>query len=185
MAEVVKDVPEKTPIEVWFQDEMRVGQKNGMVYQWAPKGTRPRQPCDQRYASAYLFGAICPARDKGAAIVVPYANTFAMQKHLEEISLAVAPGAHAVLILDKAAWHTTPNLAVPTNISLLPLPPKSPELNPTENIWQYLRQTWLSNRVFETFETIVDACCQAWNRLLAETGRIVTIATRTWAKIGQ
>src|SRR6516165_8880299 len=77
---------------------MRVGQKNGLVYQWAKKGTRPRQPKDQRYANAYVFGAICPARDTGTALVLPRANADAMQHHLEAISCRVAPGAHAVLI---------------------------------------------------------------------------------------
>jgi transposase len=74
-------------------------------------------------------------------------NTQAMQWHLEEISSQVAPGAHAVLILDQAGWHTTKKLAVPENITLLPLPPRSPELNPVENIWQFMRDNWLSNRV--------------------------------------
>jgi len=164
---------------------MRVGQKNGLVYQWAKKGTRPRQPKDQRYANAYVFGAVCPARDAGAALVMPRADTEAMQKHLEEISLNVAAGAQAVLILDKAGWHTTGKLAVPANITLVFLPPASPELNPAENIWQYLRQTWLSNRVFESYEAICGACCQVWTKLTAETGRIRTIATRSWATIGQ
>ncbi len=113
---------------------MRIGQKNGLVYQWAKKGTRPRQPKDQRYANAYLFGAICPARDMGAALVLPFANAGAMQHHLNEISRRVTVGAHAVLTLDKAGWHTTRKLHVPANISLLHLPPASPELNPTENM---------------------------------------------------
>ena len=108
---------------------MRIGQKNGLVYQWAKKGTRPRQPKDQRYANAYLFGAICPARDMGAALVLPFANAGAMQHHLNEISRCVTVGAHAVLTLDKAGWHTTRKLDVPANISLLHLPPASPELN--------------------------------------------------------
>ena len=82
---------------------MRVGQKNGLVYQWAKKGTRPRQPKDQRYANAYVFGAICPARDTGTALVLPRANADAMQHHLEAISRCVAPGAHAVLTLDGPA----------------------------------------------------------------------------------
>jgi hypothetical protein len=105
VVEALKDLPAGTPIEVWFQDEMRVGQKNGLVYQWAKKGTRPRQPKDQRYVNAYVFGAVCPARDVGAALVMPRADTEAMQKHLEEISRNVADGAQAVLILDKAGWH--------------------------------------------------------------------------------
>ena len=185
MAAVLDGVAPSTPIEIWFQDEMRVGQKNGLVRQWAPRGSRPRQPRDQRYGNACLFGAVCPARDAGAALVLPYADTWAMQRHLDEISRHVAPGAHAVLVLDKAGWHTTGKLMVPPNISLLPLPPTSPELNPTENIWQYLRQTWLSNRVFASYEAIVAACCEAWNKLIAEAGHIRSIASRDWAAIGQ
>src|SRR3972149_907128 len=106
-AEALKQVAPATPIEVWFQDEMRVGQKNGLVYQWAKKGTRPRQPKDQRYENAYLFGAVCPSRDTGVALIMPNANTEAMQKHLDEIGRAVTPGAHALIIPDKAAGHTT------------------------------------------------------------------------------
>ena len=107
MAEAIagKGITPGVPPEIWFEDEMRVGQKNGLVYQWAKKGTRPRQPKDQRYANAYVFGAICPARDTGAALVLPRADAAAMQLHLEEISRRVAPGAHAVLTLDQAGWH--------------------------------------------------------------------------------
>jgi len=180
-----KRLPPGTPIEIWFQDEARIGQKNGLVYSWAKKGSRPRQPKDQRYENAYLFGAICPARDTGAAIVMPFADTHAMQTHLYEISRHVAPGAHAVLLLDQAGWHTTNKLRLPANITMLPLPPKCPELNPTENIWQYLRQTWLSNRVFDGYKNICDACCEVWNKLIAEDGRIASIGTRDWAAIGQ
>jgi hypothetical protein len=123
-----------TPIEVWFQDEMRVGQKNSLVYQWAKRGSRPRQPKDQRYENAYVFGAVCPGRDTGVALIMPQADTAAMRAHLEAISHAVAPGAHALLILDKAGWHTTGKLHIPDNITLVPLPPYSPELNAAENI---------------------------------------------------
>src|SRR5215212_2032994 len=120
-------VPAATPIEIWFQDEARIGQKNGLVRQWARRGTRPRQPADQRYESAYLFGAICPARGVGAGLALPVTNTHAMQLHLDEIARAVKRGAHAVLLLDRAGWHTTPTLAVPKNITLLLLPSRAPE----------------------------------------------------------
>jgi transposase len=81
-------------------------------------------------------------------------------------------------------WHQTGGkLKVPDNISLLKLPPYSPELNPAENIWQYLRQNKLSNRVFDSYEAIVDAYCDAWNALIAEPGRIQSIATRSWASV--
>jgi hypothetical protein len=187
VAQALKDntLPADTPIEIWFQDEMRVGQKNGLVYQWAKKGTRPRQPKDQRYANAYVFGAICPARDTGTALVLPLADTWAMQQHLNKISQCVTPGAHAVLTLDKAGWHTTRRLQVPGNITLLHLPPASPELNPTENIWQYLRQSYLSNRVFGDYDAVVEASSSAWNKLINEAGRITSIATRSWTDIGQ
>ena len=109
---------------------MRLGQKNGLVRQWAPTGSRPRQPKDQRYKSAYLFGAICPARGTGAALMMPSANTHAMQAHLGEISQAVAPGAHAVLLMDRAGWHTTGNLDMPHNITPILLPSRAPRTQP-------------------------------------------------------
>lgn len=187
MAEAIagKGIAAGSPVEIWFQDEMRVGQKNGLVYQWAKKGARPRQPKDQRYANAYLFGAICPARDTGAALVLPRADAATMQHHLHEISRCVAAGAHAVLTLDKAGWHTTRKLHVPSNISLVHLPPASPELNPTENIWQYLRQSYLSNRLFSDYDAVVQASSSAWNRLTAEPGRIASIGARSWTTISQ
>lgn len=124
---------------------------------------------------------LCPARDTGAALVLPVANTEAMQHHLTEISRNVAPGAHAVVLMDQAGWHTTAKLEVPANLSLLFLPPASPELNVAENVWQYLRQTYLGNRVFDGFDAIVDSLCQAWCALLDEPGRIASITHREWA----
>jgi len=164
---------------------MRLGQKNGLVRQWARTGTRPRQPADQRYKSAYLFGAICPARGTGAALMLPRANTKAMQMHLEEISQAIAQDAHAAILMDRAGWHTTGKLTIPDNITIVLLPSRSPELNPVENIWQYLRQTSLSNRVFADYDAIIDAGCKAWNRLIDQPWKIMSIGNRKWAAIGQ
>ncbi|CAH2396890.1 hypothetical protein MES4922_180028 [Mesorhizobium ventifaucium] len=118
-------LPKGRPVEIWFQDEARVGQKNGLVRQWARRGTRPRQPADQRYKSAYLFGAICPARGMGAALALPFADTEAMQLHLDEISRNVTKGAHAVLLLDRAGWHTTPELDVRQHDADLPTVPRT------------------------------------------------------------
>lgn len=178
-------MPGTTRLEIWFQDEARIGQKNGIVRQWARRGSRPRQPADQRYENAYLFGAICPARGTGAAIAVPYADTDAMQLHLNEISRHVTKGAHAVLLLDRAGWHITTNLDMPDNITPIFLPSRAPELNPVENIWQYLRANWLSNRVFETYDTIIEAACDAWQKLIAEPETITSIGMRQWAHVGQ
>jgi hypothetical protein len=174
------------PIELWWQDEARIGQQGTLSRIWAERGSRPPAPRDQRYDWAYLFGAVCPARDAGAALVLPHADADAMNLHLIEIARWVTPGSHAVVVLDGAGWHQTGGrLHVPDNISLLHLPPYSPELNPVENIWEYLRQNQLSNRVFADYEAIVDACCDAWNALVATPNCIRSIATRSWASVIQ
>jgi putative transposase len=112
---------------------------------------------------------------------MPKCDTFAMELHLAEIAKNVSPGAHAVLLLDQAGWHMTDKLIVPENITLLPLPPKCPELNPTENVWQFLRDNYLSNRVFKSYDDIVDHCCDAWNKLVDQPWRIMSIGLRDWA----
>jgi transposase len=112
---------------------------------------------------------------------MPYCNTYAMQAHLVEVSAMVDPGAHAVLMVDQAGWHLSSKLKVPENITLLPLPPRSPELNPVENVWQFMRDNWLSNRVFKSYDDIVAHCCQAWNRLIDQPWRIMSIGMREWA----
>jgi transposase len=169
-------------VELWFQDEARIGQKNKLTRRWARRGARPRAPHDQRTAWAYIFGAICPAEGKGAGIVMPFCDTPAMEEHLAEISATVAPDAHAVLILDQAGWHLARALVVPKNITILPLPPRSPELNPVENIWQFMRDNWLSNRVFNGYDDIVAHCCAAWNDLIDQPWRIRSIGRRNWAQ---
>lgn len=178
-------MPKDTPIEIWFQDEARLGQKNGRVRLWAKRGSRPRLPADQRYENAYLFGAICPRRGKGAGLLLPKANTCAMRIHLDEISRNVATGAHAVVLMDRAGWHKTDKLRVPENLTIILLPSRSPELNPVENVWQYLRQNWLSNTVFEDYQAILEAGCNAWNKLIARPEAITSIGLRDWAHAGQ
>eukprot|EP01035_Chromulina_nebulosa_P036870 gene36870-49731_t len=126
----------------------------------------------------------CPASSlltKGAGLVLPLCNTETMTLHLTEIALAVAPGAHAVILMDQAGWHMTGKLDVPDNISIIALPAKCPELNPVENIWQFMRDNWLSNRVFTSHDNIVDLCCEAWNKLIDQPWRIMTIGHRKWA----
>lgn len=172
-----------TPIEVWFQDEARVGQQGTLARIWAKRGTRPRAVRDHRYTWAYLFGAVCPERGTGAAVVLPYVDVAAMNIHLTEISRRVTEGAHAVLVLDGAGWHTSPRLCVPENISLLPLPRYAPELNPVETLWEFLRQNLLSHRVWESYDAIVDACCHAWNTLMHTPEQLTSSTTRTWAQV--
>ena len=104
-----------------------------------------------------------------------------MNLHLAAISADVAPGRHAVLLLDQAGWHLSDKLQVPDNITIVPLPPKCPELNPQENVWQYIRDNWLSNRVFDDADALLDHCCDAWNKLEAQPWTIMSIGLRDWA----
>jgi hypothetical protein len=139
---------------------------------------------DNRHTSAYIFGAICPERAVGAALIMPYANAEAMNLHLEEISVHVAPGAHAILICDGAGWHQEGGkLVVPENITLLPLPPYCPELNPMENVWAYLRQNKLCATVWNSYKQILDACQSAWRFLINDPARIRSIGKRQWAQV--
>ena len=115
---------------------------------------------------------------------MPACNTEAMNLHLAEIAATVAPAAHAILLVDQAGWHLSTRLLVPANITIILLPPKCPELNPVENVWQYLRQNWLSNTVFENYDAIVDAACAAWRKLIAQPETITSIGMRDWAHVG-
>ena len=173
-------------LEIWFADEARVGQKNKITRRWAKRGTRPAAPKDQRTASAYIFGAICPAEGKGVGLVLPRCTTAGMTLHLKEIAqaglpFAVAPGAHALVLVDQAGWHQSKRLVVPANITLVLIPSKAPELNPVENIWQYMRENWISNRIFTSYGDILDHCCEAWNKLTDRPWLIMSIGLRNWA----
>ncbi len=152
----------------------------------------PAHVRDNRHDSVHLFGAICPARGVGAAIIMPFVNTEAstrsardeMNEHLKEISTQVAKDAHAVLVLDGAGWHQVGrDLHVPDNISLLPLPPYAPELNPMENVWEYLRSNRLCAVIWDTYDAIVEACCRAWLFLTEDPARIRSIGYREWAAV--
>jgi transposase len=163
--------------------DARVGQQGTLTRVWARRGTRPRAPRDTRTQWAYIFGAVCPERGAAAGLVLPTVNTQAMNAHLAEISRSVAPGAHAVLVLDGAGWHGSAALVVPDNLSLLTLPPYSPELNPVENVWHYLRANWLAISVFDSYDAILDACCTAWNRFANDPKTVTSITERSWAQV--
>ena len=168
-------------IELWFMDEARVGQKGGLTHVWYQKGVRPRGVRQQGFASAHLFGAVCPERGAGVALVLPEISTAAMEVFLAELARAVSAGTHVALVLDGAGWHVSKQLIMPANLTLIPLPPYSPELNPVERVWEYLRDRWLSHRVLAGgYEAVVDAACAAWNAPLAEPGRLRSLTNFPW-----
>jgi transposase len=168
----VRDAHPGRRIELWWQDEARVGQKNKLTRRWARGGTRPRALHAQRTAWAYLFGAICPAEGQGRRAghaVLRHRGDAGASRQDQRHGRA---GCHAVLLLDQAGWHLAGALVVPRNISLLPLPPRSPELNPVQNVWEFLRDNCLSNRVFTGYDDIVAHCRAAWNDLIDQPWRI-------------
>ena len=180
MAEIKATHPEARDLEVWFLDEARVGQTCRTCRRWYQKGHRPRGRRDLRHEAVYLFGAVCPERDHGVALVLPTVETAAMQLMLDELGQAVAPGAHALVIMDRAGWHCANDLAVPANITPVFLPPYSPELNGIERVWLYLRERFFSHRIWPTYDAILAACCDAWTRLRGEPGRIRSLCSFDW-----
>ena len=111
---------------------------------------------------------------------MPYANSDAMNAHLQEISLHIEQDHHAIILMDGAGWHISQKLKIPPNLTLIKLPPYSPELNPIENIWQYMKDNYLNNHVFKDYNDIVNKASNAWNKLLNERGKIKAITTRKW-----
>ena len=171
---------DRSLIDIWFQDEARFGQQNTTTRLWAEKGTRPRAVKQQQFQYAYLFGAVCPATGATEAIVTPYVNKAAMTQHLRQISQATPAGRHAVVIIDGAGWHTADTAQSFDNITLVKLPPYSPELNPVEQVWQWLRQNELANRSFRGYEEIVNSCCDAWNSFASSLERVKRMCMRDW-----
>ena len=166
-------------VDIWFQDETRVGQQGSITRIWAEKGTRPRAIRQQQFEYSYIFGAACPATGQSVGLVLPCVNSAAMEAHVNAIADEVPDGRHAVLIVDGAAWHSY-KLNQP-KVTLLKLPSYSPELNPMEQVWLWLKQKWLSNRAYKNYEAIVDACCEAWNQFADDQELVSRLCHRKWA----
>ena len=159
-------------IALWFTDEARVGQKGRTGHRWWVKGQRPPGIADKRFESAYIFAAVRPATGEDFALVLPWVSSAAMSTFLADFAQTLPEDTHVAMVLDQAGWHKAKDLVVPDGLTLVPLPAYSPELNPVERIWLYLRERYLSHRLLADYEAVVDACCDAWNALVAEAGRI-------------
>jgi transposase len=143
------------------------------------RGSRPVRLKQTEYEWVYLFGAVCPATGDSVGLVAPTANTDLMNVHLRMISEHVGVDVHIVLVLDRAGWHVAKRLTVPENITLLYLPPYSPELNPMERLWWWMKQHNLSNRIYADYEALFGASCEAWNQL--DPQRLMSICRASWA----
>src|SRR4051812_542039 len=145
----------------------------------AAPARQPRKTSGPPRPTSSARSARLRAKERG--LVLPRCTTAGMTLHLNEIAQAVAPGAHALVLVDRAGWHQSRRLVIPANITLVPLPAKAPELNPVENIWQFMRENWISNRIFASYRDILDHCCAAWNKLTDQPWLIMSIGLRDWA----
>ena len=179
MAEIADTHPGKR-IRLFFQDEARVGQKGRVCHRWFTRGERPPGRADQRYTFAYIFAAVEPGTDNAFALVMPEVSTKAMQIFLDEFAKTIAADEHAVMVLDRAGWHGSKALVVPACMTLVPLPARSPELNPPERVWLFLKQRFLSHRLLDDYDAIVDAICKGWQRMIAEPGRLTSLTSYPW-----
>ena len=167
-------------IEIWFQDETRIGQQGYLTRHWGLRGLRLTVPRQMEYQWVYGFGAICPQTGNAVALVVPEVNTAMMNRLLQELSDAVAPEVHVILVLDRAAWHRSQGLRAFPNITLLHLPPYSPELNPIERVWAYLKSHYLAHQVYGNYDAIVETVCWAWNQFRQQIALIQSLTSEPW-----
>ena len=170
-------------VDIWFQDEARIGQQNTTTRLWAKKGTRPRAVKQQQFDYAHFFGAVCPATGATEALIAPWVNKEVMSEHLNLISKRTQVGRYAVVIMDGAGWHTDDIAKDIPNVSILKIPPYSPELNPIEQVWSWLRQHHLANRCFSGYDDIVEACSEAWRSFIDDTKRVRKMCSRSWASV--
>ena len=163
MESLVPDGFDLNKVDIWFEDESRVGQKGTLTRIWAKKGKRPRVVKQQQYTNTYIIGSVCPSQNIAEAIISPHCNSDAMHHHLQQISSVTKLDHFAVVVMDQAGWHTSQEFYDIHNVVPLFLPAYSPELNPMEQVWEWLKDHYLSNCVFDGYEDIEKSCCDAWN----------------------
>ncbi len=162
-------------IEVWFQDEARFGQQGTLTRVWAKTGSRPRAVRQTQYDYLYVLGAVCPESGQSVGLLAPYLDTTIVNRFLAQFAQELTPGVHAVLIWDQAGFHTSKALEIPPDVTVIELPPYSPELNPVENLWHYLRSHFWSNRDYKNYDALLQAATHAWRQAALEPETVKTV----------
>jgi transposase len=171
----VADAHPDERVEVWFEDEARFGQKGTLTTVWAEKGTRPSAPKQTAYANLHVLSAVCPASGQAEGLVAPVLNAPVVQTFLDQLSGAIPSGTHVVLVWDGAGYHVAKAVRVPQNLTVVTLPPYSPELNPVERLWLYLRQHHWSNRVYADIEALEEAAVAGWRAVCLHPDKVSSI----------
>jgi transposase len=169
-------------VQVWFEDEARFGQKGTLTRVWARRGSRPRAVRQNKFTSLYVLAAVCAATGGVSALIMPELNTAVLNLFLEQFSRELPAGVHAVLIWDGAGFHTGAELVVPSNVSLIQLPPYSPELNPVENLWHYLRAHYWSNRPYRDYQELEEEASRSLCAVCEDTETIKTVCNAPYVQ---
>lgn len=162
-------------VHTYFQDEARFGQKGTIPRVWARRGSRPRAVQQTGFTSLSVLAAVCAATGAMSALIMPALNTEVVNLFLEQFARELPTGVHAVLIWDGAGFHTGLDVMVPSNVSLIQLPPYSPELNPVENLWHYLRAHHWSNRPYRDYDELQEEAVRSLCAARQDTETIKTV----------
>jgi transposase len=162
-------------VRVYFQDEARFGTQGTITRVWARRGSRPRAVRQNGREWLYVLMAVCAATGMASALIMPELNTAVVNLFLEQLARDLPAGVHAVLIWDGAGFHSGKGLVVPVNVSLIRLPPYSPELNPVENLWHYLRSHHWSNREYDGYKGLQEEAIRSVRAVCQDARRLMTI----------
>lgn len=162
-------------MRVYYEDEARLGQQGTTTRLWGRTGSRPAALKQTQYEYLYVLSAACPETGDAHGMLSPYLNTKIVNRFLDQFSKALPADEHAVLIWDNAGYHVSGELQIPENLSLIPLPPYSPELNPMENLWHHGRSHYWSNRVYRDYDELLEAAAQGWRAMCLDPERVRSI----------
>jgi transposase len=169
-------------VKVFFEDEARFGQQGTLTRLWARTGSRPTSVRQTQYDYLWVLTAACPESGESIGLISPSLNAKVINLFLTQMSRELEPDVHAVLVWDGAGFHTAGEVKVPDNITLLKLPPYSPELNPIENLWHYLRSHHWSNRFYRDYDELFDAATEAWRTVCLNNDLIKTVCSAPYIR---
>jgi len=169
-------------LRVYFQDESRFGQQGTTTNVWAQRGSRPTAVRQTEYQYLWVIGAVCPETGHAEGLLSPRLNTQIINTFLEQFSTTIPEGEQAVMVWDGAGFHTAKALRVPANVTLVQLPPYSPELNPLENLWHYLKSHFWSNRAYADYDALEDAAMTAWRKAVLDEDLMKTVCAATYVQ---
>ena len=161
-------------------DEMRGGQHGTLTRKWGLTGKRALAPKQMEFGNLHMYGAACCGDGRSLGMLSTHVGIDSMNDFLEEFGKQLKPGEHALLLMDKAPYHTSAKLKVPPNVTLIELPPCSPELNPAELLWREMRMKRLANRVFKTMEEVDEAMTESWKELVSDANRLQSLCGFGW-----